>query len=1002
MKPTRTLIPGMLLALMLSACSGSTPGSFTLSLPNPELTVQQGSSAEVTLSVTSSDGFDAPVTVTLANPPVGISAAPLTIPAGAASGTLTLAAGNDAAVGGPTSLTVTGTSGSLRSEANLSLSVTSPLAPTVIITPDAAAVTAGGPAVSFTATATSSSSAVTWSLSGPGSIAPKTGLTTLYTPPASVTSSTTSTLTAALAGTDITSTATLTIDPPSIDPPAISLTVDPAIQPPVAALPGFEDGKPRPVAAVTGDDSSQAEFVANEVWLQSDDDAQVQAFVARWNGTVLKTFDPSGAAVSGLPKQHLIRIDASAADTSRLAQDLRALHLALEPTATTATGGYKVSSQAGLDLIAAASAEAADGLDVGMNWVGSGAQFRDRTSLEAPSGPALAGVAYTPDAFRWPSHSSGSASVQDIGVAEAWRALDLAGKLGNRVKLAVLDMGFQPDADWQGGYIARTNVPLTKAIGTKNLLSCSGGNTCPWHGTQVVSAAMGLPDNQYGAAGPAGPVAQPVIVFTLYDFFTSMRALFDAGTAGAKIANMSYGAPVPWYAAWSVLPFEATTAALRTTGMLLFAAAGNEGKNVDAEGCTLGVCWERTWHTPCENAGVICVGGLGGNSKNRASGSNYGGDQVDIFAPYTLWLGPDPASPGNQVQVLSGTSFSSPFAAGVAALIWAANPGLSAGAVEDILMNTAHPSPDPNVGRYVNALGAVRAALGNVPPSITLGASGDVPLNVELSLSAEVQDFEDAFPCCTVRWTSDVDGPLGSGYSVTRTFTTLGKRIITVTATDSGGATTTERMTLNVVNNAPDVTLSKPLEGDEVFRSASVVLRGRASDRNEPQEQLACSRLVWTSSVAGDPFPVTGCEAEVVFATNGPRTLTLTATDPQGSSDTATVSISVVEPPPNLPPFVQISSPEDHAQVRTDEPLTLSGTATDPEGATELSYQWTVKLFDNAPIVVGNAPTVEWTPNDTYDFSGAGTYTVQVRLNVTDPEGNTGTDVIVLEWLIIL
>ena len=27
-----------------------------------------------------------------------------------------------------------------------------------------------------------------------------------------------------------------------------------------------------------------------------------------------------------------------------------------------------------------------------------------------------------------------------------------------------------------------------------------------------------------------------------------------------------------------------------------------------------GVCWERTWYTPCENAGVICVGGLAGDS----------------------------------------------------------------------------------------------------------------------------------------------------------------------------------------------------------------------------------------------------------------------------------------------------------------------------------------------------------------------------------------------------
>lgn len=786
---------------------------------------------------------------------------------------------------------------------------------------------------------------------------------------------------------------------PPEPPPPLSLTVDPGLTPSTPALPAFEDGEPRPVAAVTGDDGAQAEFVANEVWLQSDDEAEVQAFVARWNGTVLRTLDLSGAGVSGLPTQYLIRIDASAAELTRLAADLGELRDQREGEVL-ATGGYRVSSQEGLQLIAAASREAAGGLELGMNWVGAGEQFRDRTTVEAPTGGSLAGVAYVRDAFSWPSHSR--FSEQDIGVAEAWRALELSGKLGNRVKLAVLDMGFAPDADWPGGFSTISNVPFTDATGTENLLSCSGGNACPWHGTQVVSAAMAVADNQYGSAGSAGPVADAIAVFTLYDFFTSIQALADARILGTKIANMSYSAPVPWYLGWSVLPFEAATAAFREIGMLIFAAAGNEGKDVDAEGCTWGVCWERTWYTPCENAGVICVGGLAGNSKNKAGGSNYGGEQVDIFAPYTLWLGPDPSAPDNRVQVKNGTSFSSPFAAGVAALIWAANPSQSADRVEDTLMETAHFSQDGRVKRYVNALAAVQAVLGNIPPSVTLSGGGEVPLNVELTLTAEVTDFEDPFPCCTISWSSSVDGALGSGRSLQHTFTTLGSRTLSVTATDSAGATTTASMVLDVVNSPPELTLSQPQDGAEVFRTASVVLRGQASDRNEPGGQLECSRLVWTSSAPDDPFPVTGCEVQVVFDSNGPRTLTLTATDTQGATDAASVGITVVDPPPNLPPFVRITSPEDRANVPTDEPITLAGTATDPEGETDLSYQWTVQLFDQAPIVVGNAPSVEWTPSDTFSFNSEGTYTVRVRLNVTDPQGNTGTDFITLEWIIIL
>ncbi len=467
---------------------------------------------------------------------------------------------------------------------------------------------------------------------------------------------------------------------------------------------------------------------------------------------------------------------------------------------------------------------------------------------------------------------------------------------------------------------------------------------------------------------------------------------------------MSYGVGVPWYLGWSVLPFEGTTAALRATGLLMFAAAGNAGQDVDSEDCTLGQCWERTWQTPCENAGVICVGGLKGNSKIKAGGSNYGGEQVDIFAPFTLWLGPDPTSPDNKARAINGTSFSSPFVAGVAALIWAANPSLGAGEVEDILMETAHTSPDGKVKRYVNALAAVQRALGNVPPSVSVtNAGGDVPLGRELSFNADVFDFEDAFPCCTVSWTSGVDGPLGSGRSITHTFTTPGSRTLTITATDSVGASSSTTLTLNAINFAPILTLSSPSSGTNVFRTASIVLRGRATDRNEANEQLACSNLTWTSSIANDPFPKTGCNVEVVFSSNGPRTLTLTARDSQGAMDAESVSITVVDPPTNLPPNVLVTSPEDRALVGTNDPLTLSGTAADPEGSSPLTYQWTVQLFDNAPIVVGNSASVQWKPSDTFSFNAEGTctYFVKVRLNVTDPQGNVGTDFITLEFAII-
>lgn len=783
--------------------------------------------------------------------------------------------------------------------------------------------------------------------------------------------------------------------------PLPTFIVDPNLTPPVTELPGFSEGETRPVATLAGPDGTEAMFVANEVWLSNPDQSELDAFLDRWQGEILQTFDAAASGLSGIGPQYLVRINASPADTSKLGEDLREL----DPNAT---GDQSVSSQAGLNLIAASAREAAGGLKLGMNWVGSGAQFSDKSTSEAPLGESLRGVAYDPNAFTWPSHSAGS--TLDIGVAEAWRMLELAGKLENRVKLAILDMGFAPDKDFPAGWLAISNVPAVNPVGTENLLFCEflvfGG--CPWHGTNAASAAFALPDNDYGSAGSAGPVAEPVLVFTLYDMYTSVTALGEARAAGARIANMSYGVPIPDALFFTVLPFEAATAAFRTSGMLLFAAAGNDNDDVDAERCLpivgcLG--WEKDWYTPCENAGVICVGGTDGVSKSKAEGSNYGAEQVDLFAPYHLWLGPDPSAPSNRVRVKRGTSFSSPFAAGVAALIWAADPSLSASEVERILMSTAHSSPDSKVNRYVNALGAVQEALGNLAPVIDLfghddGDALERDLNIPLNLSATVEDFEDGKNCCTLEWTSSVDGDLGNGPAIQPVFTTAGSRIITVATQDSGGASSSVSVTVNVVNSAPRVTITKPEDGDEAFRDVTVLMSATSTDINEPGAELECASLTWTSNLPGDPLPLTGCEVEASFAVNGARTITLTGTDPQGLSGTASVVLTVVDPPVNLPPSVRITSPANGGGINQFEAMTLSGTATDPENDVPLTFEWTASLNDGVPVVIGSAANVTWSPADTFDF-GTGRNGLKIVLSATDSENNTGSDFVVLESILI-
>lgn len=102
------------------------------------------------------------------------------------------------------------------------LLVACPRTVSLTLAPPTATVTAGGDALTFTATLTGSSATIAWALSGPGELSDASGPTTDYTPPASVDSQTTATITAT-AG-NVSQSATVTITPGEAGP---SLSVDP-------------------------------------------------------------------------------------------------------------------------------------------------------------------------------------------------------------------------------------------------------------------------------------------------------------------------------------------------------------------------------------------------------------------------------------------------------------------------------------------------------------------------------------------------------------------------------------------------------------------------------------------------------------------------------------------------------------------------------------------------------------------------------------------------------
>ena len=782
----------------------------------------------------------------------------------------------------------------------------------------------------------------------------------------------------------------------------------------IKSLPPLQEGgADRPVAVIRDEDGSEMQFVENELLISTSDNVALNEFVKRWDATILKTIEMKNNGVDGIGDIYLLRINNSLADVSKLQDDLRTL----QPE----TGAeISVSSESGRALLAASSSESRKGLAVGINWVGKGFSIADGlTSDEAADDMTATGDTFDGNAFNWNFMDAGS--VQDIGVTEAWKLLDQQGLLNKGIKLAVLDMGFDPDTngDINPDYLAISNVPGVRPLYEKNISNC--GIPCPWHGTAVVNFAMGLLNNNKGAAGPAGPVAKPIMIYTMYDFVSSISALVEAKAAGAKIINMSYGIGVPAILSWSVIPFNIATKAIRDSGVLLFAAAGNDNANVDKKRCaTPRICWEKKWYTPCENSGVICVGGLDYNSKNRAdykkgSGSNYGKKNVDIFAPYILLSGADLSSehPAGSSHIGYGTSGSSPFAAGIAALIWTANPALSADQVADIMMRTAHTSPDDTVNRYVNAQAAVREALGT---SIHITSPADAAVFIRgrnITFTASESSVEHNNPL--INWSSDVDGDLGNGETITRNNLSVGDHIITATVTYDDGFSRIDSIAISIQNLVPEVTIDQPVTNTHFTVSENIVLQGTSFDGDAaPDFTLLDSQVLWTLdgiAVGSGHLPEPFTAASIGLSVGGPYILKFEGTDGvETVQDTLPVYIDA--DPVDLPPSVQIDTPVHNTSVIADKQdasgnwyksFALTWTVSDPEDGTIPFEQlvWTDSVnggpaqpltIEVTTFTVGLVTTKNYTIKLFADGVNAGVHTI--TLKVTDSAGNVRTSTV--------
>ncbi|MDG2095217.1 MAG: S8 family serine peptidase [Phycisphaerales bacterium] len=314
------------------------------------------------------------------------------------------------------------------------------------------------------------------------------------------------------------------------------------------------------------------------------------------------------------------------------------------------------------------------------------------------------------------------ASDQDMDALGAWAVTTGAPD----ILVAVFDDGLDqdhPDMNQMPGY---------NFTGSGN--DGDHEDECDGHGTCVASCVSSRLDNGIGTVGIA-PSCRTVgmKIFNSVSFFGfclgflesqdswTVAGLNQAVAINAKVTNSSWGGG----AASTVV--NAAFDSSRAAGVLHVAAAGNDG--------TTTISW------PASHGSLLAVSALS-SSGNLASFSTSG---IGLFcsAPGEgIWcadaVGADGFGTGDTTQI-DGTSFASPYVAGVAALVFSMDPALSPDQVEAILSETAvdrgAAGYDTQYGwGFVNAKAAVEAVDVETPCDGDIDGNNSVDVNDILSL----------------------------------------------------------------------------------------------------------------------------------------------------------------------------------------------------------------------------------------------------------------------------
>lgn len=183
-------------------------------------------------------------------------------------------------------------------------------------------------------------------------------------------------------------------------------------------------------------------------------------------------------------------------------------------------------------------------------------------------------------------------------------------------------------------------------------------------------------------------------------------------------------------------------------------------------------------------------------------------------------------------------------------------------------------------------------------------------------------------------------------------------------------------------NTPPNVQITNPDNGSEFISSDTITFTGSANDNEDPE--ISVDSMIWRLNENLQIGTGTSCEHGSWSV--GSHQVTLTATDSEGSSATAGITIIINQAPVNNPPTAQITRPVERTTFSVEEAILFTGKGNDNEdGALSgRSLIWSSDIDEDIGI------------SESFTSTTLSEGTHHITLTAIDSEGLEGMDTIAI------